>query len=114
VREILEKLTTRNGVRYTGTETHTRLIVGRLRDGFTEMDLRKVVAYCAEELGWQTDPKMASFLRPETLFGPTTISRYADAARAWYELAHPEKPLVTEPLARRFTFDDGTSVEVPE
>lgn len=80
---VLEKLGKRNGVRYTGTAEHIRLIARHLRDGVTEMDLRFVVGYCAESLGWEDDPAMAKFLRPETLFGPKTLSKYLDPARAW-------------------------------
>lgn len=83
VRVVLGKLGAKNGVSYAGSPAHVRLIVGRLRDGYTEMDLRKVIAYCAER--WSGDPKMAGYLRPETLFGPETITRYVDAARAWFD-----------------------------
>jgi uncharacterized phage protein (TIGR02220 family) len=87
VASVLGKLGAQNGVRYSGSEAHTRLIVGRLREGLSEMDLRKVVLYCAKAEGmeWATKPEMSRYLRPETLFGPTTIARYLDAARAWYE-----------------------------
>lgn len=82
---ILEKLSGRNGVRYSGAAEHVRLIAARLRDGVDEMHLRYVVAYCAAELGWADDAKMSKYLRPETLFGPQTIAKYLDAARTWAE-----------------------------
>ena len=85
VRIVLAKLSARSGVKYTGSKAHTTLIVARLRDGYSEMDLRRIVAYCADQ--WADDPKIAAYLRPETLFGPTTIERYADAART----AFPEE-----------------------
>jgi uncharacterized phage protein (TIGR02220 family) len=84
VRVVLEKLSTRNGVRYSGTAEHTRLIVNHLRAGVTEMDLRAVIGYCALELDWATNADMAKYLRPETLFGPKTIDRYLDPARTWF------------------------------
>jgi uncharacterized phage protein (TIGR02220 family) len=86
VATVLGKLTGHNGVRYSGTPAHTRLIVSRLREGLSEMDLRVVVYYCAVAKGmeWATSPEMVRFLRPETLFGPNTIARYLDAARSWY------------------------------
>ncbi|NUO49775.1 MAG: hypothetical protein HOV80_13045 [Polyangiaceae bacterium] len=93
VRVVLEKLTARNGVRYSGTAEHTRLIVGRLREGASEMDLRVVIGYCAEELGWKGDPAMEKFLRPETLFGPKTIAKYLDPARAWFAKLPPDEPV---------------------
>lgn len=83
VRTVLGKLTARNGVAYQGSKEHTRLIVARLREGYSEMDLRGVIGYCATELGWRDKPDMLPYLRPETLFGPETFTRYVEPARAW-------------------------------
>lgn len=83
VRTVLDRLSDRSGVKYQGSKEHTRLIVARLRDGCSEWDLRRVIGYCAERLAWEADPKMRTYLRPETLFGPQTIAKYLDAARAW-------------------------------
>lgn len=80
---VLAKLSERNGVRYSGNAEHLRLITAQLRAGVPEMDLRYVVGYCADELGWEDDPDKAKYLRPETLFGPKTIARYLDPARTW-------------------------------
>lgn len=85
VRVVLEKLGARNGVAYRAADSHARLIVARLREGLTEMDLRHVVAYCAVKLKWANDPKFATYLRPETLFGSETVWRYVEPARAWFE-----------------------------
>jgi uncharacterized phage protein (TIGR02220 family) len=84
-RTVLDKLGEYNGVRYSGTAEHTRLIVNQLRAGLSEADLRKVIGYCAFEKGWKDDPEMLPYLRPETLFGPRTISKYLDPARAWFK-----------------------------
>ncbi len=86
VRLILEKLGAHTDTRYSGIDEHARLIVGRLRDGLTEADLRKIVAYCAHPTGldWVGKPEQIKYLRPETLFGPKTYSRYLDHARSWY------------------------------
>ncbi len=89
---VLEKLTERNGVRYSGSPEHLRLITNHLRASVPEMDLRFVVAYCAAELGWADDPEMAKYLRPETLFGPKTIAKYLDPARAWVAKMPLEQP----------------------
>lgn len=80
---VLAKLSERNGIAYSGTNEHIGLISRHLRSGVAEMDLRYVVAYCAAELGWAAKPDMAPYLRPETLFGPKTLSKYLDAARTW-------------------------------
>jgi uncharacterized phage protein (TIGR02220 family) len=84
VRVVLGKLSVRNGVAYTGSGEHVRLITAQLRSGVSEQDLRAVIGYCAVELGWADKPDMAKYLRPETLFGPKTISRYLDPARTWF------------------------------
>lgn len=84
VRVVLEKLSAQNGVQYTGTKEHERLIVNQLRAGVAEIDLRAVIGYCADELGWKSKPDMAPYLRPETLFGPKNIARYLDPARTWF------------------------------
>lgn len=91
VRVILDRLGTAAAVAYRGCDAHVRLIVGRLRDGITEAELRAVVAYCAEE--WDSKPEMRRYLRPETLFGPSTVNRYLDAARTRFatELAALER-----------------------
>lgn len=82
VRTVLDRLSHYSGVQYGGAAEHVRLIVGRLRDGYTEGELRAVIALRAED--WQGDPKMNQYLRPETLFGPLAIQRYIDAARTRY------------------------------
>jgi uncharacterized phage protein (TIGR02220 family) len=99
VRVVLEKLSAQNGVRYSGTAEHARLIVNHLRAGIDEMDLRAVIGYCALELngGWKGNPDMEQYLRPETLFGPKTISKYLDPARTWFAKLRPDKPPTTIP-----------------
>ena len=92
VRVVLDKLTAQNGVRYSGTAEHTRLITNQLRAGVTEHDLRIVIGYCALELEWKGDPAMEKFLRPETLFGPKTIAKYLDPARTWFAKLPPDEP----------------------
>jgi uncharacterized phage protein (TIGR02220 family) len=79
---VLERLSAHNGVRYSGTEKHIGLIAARLRDGVDEAELRAIVVHCAHQ--WRDKPAMLEFLRPETLFGPETISKYLDPARSAY------------------------------
>jgi uncharacterized phage protein (TIGR02220 family) len=96
VSRVLAKLGEHSGVAYGGAAEHVRLITGRLRDGLTEWDLRAVVAYCSDE--WKADDKMRRYLRPETLFGPTTIAKYLDPARTRYRdliARHAEQPILS-------------------
>jgi uncharacterized phage protein (TIGR02220 family) len=92
---VLEKLSARNGISYTGAPDHVRLIANRLRDGLTELDLRSIVAHCAVDLEWAEKPEMAKYLRPETLFGPKTYTRYLDPARKFMaDTGEVLKPIV--------------------
>lgn len=76
------KLSEASGIAYRGGDEHRRLVLSRLRDGIHELELRAVIAYCADE--WHGKSDLAAYLRPETLFGPKTIHRYLDAARTKY------------------------------
>lgn len=93
---LLEKLGERNGISYTGAPDHVRLIANRLRDGLTELDLRSIIAHCAVDLEWaEPGHEMAKYLRPETLFGPKTYTRYLDPARKFMaDTGEVLKPIV--------------------
>ena len=56
----------------------------------TERELRGIVAYCWTGLGWESKPEMHQYLRPETLFGPKTISKYLPGARKFLAENFPE------------------------
>lgn len=57
------------GTHYLSTTKETRkLIKARWEDGFRLQDFREVIEKKARS--WLHDPKMAQYLRPETLFGP--------------------------------------------
>lgn len=89
IKLVLQKLTNRNQVKYEGSEAHKALIASRLRAGYSTWDLRRVIAYCADHLGWQDNPDMIAYLRPETLFGPKTMEKYVYAARSWDPAGEP-------------------------
>ena len=78
---VLERLSSASGVAYRGSPPHVRLILARLREGVSELELRAVVRYCDDQ--WQRKPEMRQYLRPETLFGTEKIHQYLDPARAW-------------------------------
>jgi uncharacterized phage protein (TIGR02220 family) len=81
---ILAALSKYSGIAYRGGVEHTRLIVARLRDGRTDLELRKVAWYCAVVREWKDKPEMQGYLRPETLFGAKNIEKYLDAAISKY------------------------------
>lgn len=73
-REIIAYLNEKTGKRYSATSrVNQGHMSARLREGFTVEDFKHVIdVKCFQ---WKDDPKMAKFLRPETLFG-TKFDRY--------------------------------------
>lgn len=66
--EIVDHLNRRAGTHYRSTTANTRkLIKARLKEGYTVDEIKTVIdKKCAD---WLNNPKMAEFLRPDTLFG---------------------------------------------
>jgi uncharacterized phage protein (TIGR02220 family) len=104
---VLEKLTARSGTPFAPSDVNVKLICARLAEGFTEMDLRGVIAFVASDpstggLGWEKDEKFKHFIRPATLFGPKKLNEYIDQARAFAARHAPRQPAPATgaPLAR--------------
>lgn len=68
IKEIVDYLNARLGTHYRATTQGTRkLLKARLKEGFTVEEIKTVIdKKCAD---WLNNPKMAEYLRPETLFG---------------------------------------------
>ena len=62
------------------TESHRENISARLKDGYPVEDLNLVIDFKFKE--WGSDPKMASYVRPQTLFIPKNFNGYLLAAKA--------------------------------
>lgn len=77
VEEVVDHLNRRAGTHYKATTANTRkLIKARLNEGFSVADIKLVIdKKCAD---WLNNPKMAQFLRPDTLFG-TKLEGYLNA-----------------------------------
>lgn len=73
-REIIVFLNEKTGKHFTDTAANLTLVTARLREGFTPLQLRQVVAMKVRE--WKTKPEMVGYLRPETLFGAKKFSSY--------------------------------------
>lgn len=56
-----------------------RLVIDRLKEGYSRTDLREVVYDKAEQ--WRGDAKMHGFLRPETLFSKRNFEQYLGELR---------------------------------
>lgn len=82
IQRVLAKLAEVTKEPYGGALEHQRLVLNRMRDGVHELELRAIIAFVADE--WESKPELASYLRPETLFGPRGIHRYLPKARARY------------------------------
>ena len=95
---VIASLNEYSGSEYRGSDAHVALIVGRLREGRTVLDLRKVTWHCALGLKWATEKReqMGEYLRPETLFGPKNIERYLDPALSAYRKQFGTDDDVTE------------------
>lgn len=72
---IIAFLNEKTGSHYQPVQANVKMIVGRLQEGFTEKQIRQVIANrCLE---WQGDEKMDEYLRPKTLFNATNFASYA-------------------------------------
>lgn len=72
--EILGFLNTKTNRNYRFIEANLTLIESRLRSGATVQECKAVIA--RQTRAWLTDPKMTTYLRPETLFNRTKFESY--------------------------------------
>lgn len=80
VKQVIDLLNSMTGSRYkASTKSHAGNISGRLSDGHSVDDLMAVVRFKVGE--WLHDPKMAQYLRPETLFQAGKFNGYLTAAK---------------------------------
>lgn len=70
---LLDHLNAKAGKRFRAVEANLKLVRARLAEA-TADEIRQVIdARCAK---WRSDPKMAEYLRPDTLFGATKFAQY--------------------------------------
>jgi len=81
VKQVIDLLNSMTGSKYkASTASHAKNISGRLGEGHSVDDLMAVVRFKCQE--WLHDPKMAQYLRPETLFQAGKFNGYLTAAKA--------------------------------
>ena len=81
VKAAIEYLNSVTGSKYrASTKSHSANIKARLNDGHSVDDLISVIKFKSGE--WLTDPRMAQYLRPETLFQAGKFNGYLTAARS--------------------------------
>lgn len=74
-KRVLEFLNLRTGKNYRPVASNLSMIVARLKEGYTEQEMRTVTMRKVNE--WGTDEKMSDFLRPKTLYNATNFNSYA-------------------------------------
>lgn len=74
VEDIVAYLNQAAGTHYRTGKDVTKLIHGRLNEGFTADDFKKVIDKKVKK--WGKDPKMSLYIRPSTLFAPSHFNEY--------------------------------------
>ena len=82
-------------------------ITARLKEGFTDADLKLVVEH--KNLQWGADPKMFEYLRPKTLFGLEKFESYLQAAKRWEQSDKPSLTQQTKNGAYKQTGEDRST-----
>lgn len=72
--DILSYFNEKMGKNLRMTDSVKKLIYGRLNEGFTLDDFKKVID--TKYAQWHKDAKMKQYLRPSTLFSPTHFQEY--------------------------------------
>ena len=74
VEDIVTYLNQAAGTHYRTGKDVTKLIHGRLNEGFTADDFKRVIDKKVKK--WGKDPKMSLYIRPSTLFAPSHFNEY--------------------------------------
>lgn len=74
VEEIVRFLNERTGKHFQPKGETERLINGRINEGYTVDDFKKVITIKCNE--WKDDPKYSRYLQPSTLFAPSHFDEY--------------------------------------
>ncbi|MGL5293283.1 MAG: conserved phage C-terminal domain-containing protein, partial [Aeromonas sp.] len=86
--DVINHLNDITGARYLpSAKASVKHISGRLSDGHSIEDLKAVIDFKAEQ--WGADPKMAEYLRPQTLFCPEKFPGYLTRAKGWIAAGRP-------------------------
>ena len=89
--DIIAFLNEQTGSRFKPTIKRTKdLITGRLKEGYTVEDFKRVIAFKAKE--WGRDPHMKKFLKPSTLFAQSNFEAYLNYAPALVQNPVTEEP----------------------
>jgi uncharacterized phage protein (TIGR02220 family) len=73
--EVLDYLNEKSGRSFRNVKANADLVRARLKEGATVEQIKAVIDVKVK--AWSNDPKMAEYLRPETLFGARKFAQYA-------------------------------------
>ena len=73
---IIDELNRITGRSFRKTTSNKRFIIGRINEGYDYIDLINVIKVKTGQ--WDKNPKMAMYLRPETLFNATKFPSYLE------------------------------------
>ena len=73
-KDILAFLNEKTGRDYRPVDSNLKLIIARLKQGYTPAQCRAVIVRKRRE--WAEDPEMEKYLRPATLFNDTKFNQY--------------------------------------
>lgn len=103
--EIVSYLNEKVGTNYSSkTKKTIELIAGRLNEGRTMEDLKKVIDIKVEE--WLGNDKYEKYLRPNTLFTPTNFENYLNQANRKRRNKHPPLELFVPSNEEVSTLDE--------
>lgn len=71
---VLDCLNKNAGRRYEPVDANVNPILARLREGYSEAELRAIAAVKARQ--WAADERMAVYVRPKTLYNATNAAQY--------------------------------------
>ena len=77
IKDIVSFLNEKTGKHFKESKETERLINGRISEGYTVEDFKTVIEKKCKE--WKDNSKMATFLRPSTLFAPSHFDEYLNA-----------------------------------
>ena len=87
--EVLAHLNLVSGSRYQKSKTALENIRARLREGYTDSELKLVIDLKHEH--WRSNDEMYQYMRPDTLFAPKKFEGYLQSATRWNAKGRPAR-----------------------
>lgn len=104
-KEIIDYLNEKSGKKFKHTTKATQTVInGRLREGFTIDDFKKVIDLKTAQ--WKQDEKMSAYLRPETLFAAKHFESYLNENTLPIHTNYSSKNRFNNFPQRKYDYDD--------